>query len=121
MISDFKGNPATTIIVHYSPVEGSPDAQEHYNSLSGAINGIPKHNVLMVIGDFNEHLGKGKAMYSYHYATNSNGQLIYALAAENNLAITNNSFRKKKGKLWSFTSDMSGTQSQVEYILINRK
>ena len=33
MISEFKGNPATTIIVHYSPVEGSPE-QEHYNSLS---------------------------------------------------------------------------------------
>ena len=57
MISEFKGNPATTIIVHYSPVEGSPE-QEHYNSLSGAINGIPKHNVLMVIGEFNGHFGK---------------------------------------------------------------
>ena len=32
MIAEFKGNPTTTIIVHYSPVEGSPDAQEHYNS-----------------------------------------------------------------------------------------
>ena len=60
-------------------------------------------------------------MYSYHDATNSNGQLIYDLAAENNLAITNTSFRKKKGKLWSFISDMSGTKSQVDYILINRK
>ena len=63
MIAEFKRNLATTIIVHYSPVEGSPDAQERYNSLSGAINGIPKHNVLMVIGDFNGHLGKDSYVF----------------------------------------------------------
>ena len=114
MISEFKGNPATTIIVHYSPVEGSPDAQEeHYNSLSGAINGIPKHNVVMVIGDSNGHLGKYKAMYSYHDATNSNGLLIYALAAENNLA----SERRKVNSGHLHQTSVT----QVEYILISRK
>ena len=58
MIAEFKRNPATTIIAHYSPMEGSPDAQEHYNSLSGATNGIQKHNVLMVIGYLNGYLEK---------------------------------------------------------------
>ena len=58
MIAEFNGNHATTSIVHYSPGEGSPDAQEHCNSLSIAINGIKKHNVLMVIADFNGLLGK---------------------------------------------------------------
>ena len=65
LIADFNGNPATTIIAHYSPVEGSPDAQDHYNALTRAISSIPKHNVLMIIGDFNGHLGSDKAMYTF--------------------------------------------------------
>ena len=43
------------------------------------------------------------------------------LALENNLAITNTHFQKKKGTLWTYISDMSGTKSQVDYIMINRK
>ena len=47
-----------SVIVHYAPVEGSDEAEEHYNNMSSAVHEVPKHNIIMVIGDFNAHLGK---------------------------------------------------------------
>ena len=37
------------------------------------------------------------------------------------MVITNTKFQKKAGKLWTYISDMSGTKSQVDYILVNKK
>lgn len=121
IIAHFNGNPTTTVIVHYSPTEGSVTAEDHYNNLANAINSIPKHNVLLVVGDFNAHIGKDDAAHTYHENTNSNGKLLLDLAEENNLIITNTTFQKRSGKLWTYLSDMNGNKSQIDYILINRK
>ena len=99
LVANFSGNPATTIIVHYSPTEGSADAEDHYNQLADAIRTIPKHNVLFVIGDFNAHLGKDFALFSYHDTTNSNGNFMIDLCQESDLVVTNTMFQKRKGKL----------------------
>lgn len=37
------------------------------------------------------------------------------------MMVGNTNFRKKHSKLWTFISDMSGSKTQVDYILINRK
>ena len=41
--------------------------------------------------------------------------------AECNLSITNTSFKKRIGKLWTFISDMNGSKSMIDYILVNKK
>ena len=121
IIAHFNGNPATTVIVHYSPTEGSDSAENHYNNLSNAIKSIPKHNVLIVVGDCNAHIGTEDALFTFHDDTNTNGKLLLDLVEENNLVITNTSFQKRQGKLWTYLSDMNGSKSQIDYILINKK
>ena len=121
LVAEFNGNPNTTIIVHYAPCEGSPDAEEHFNNLNEVTASIPKHNVLLVVGDFNGHIGKTHEQYTYHNITNKNGQHVIDFAEEADMFITNTNFRKKCGKLWTYISDMSGTKTQVDYILIRRK
>ena len=121
LVSNFAGSPATTVIVHYAPVEGSDSAEEHYHNLADVINSVPKHNLLIVMGDFNAHIGTEDALFTYHETTNTNGQLMLDLAAETNLVITNTRFQKKRGKLWTYISDMSGTKTQIDYILVNKK
>ena len=117
-----KGYPTLTVVVHYSPVEGNEEAEEHYETLLDAIQSIPKHNVLLVLGDFNAHLGEDQARFSYHKNTNSNGELMSDLADAAGLLITNTQFQKKQGKLWTYISDMKeNTKTQVDYILINKK
>ena len=117
----FNGNPATSVIVHYAPTEGSKGTEEHYNSLANVINAIPKHNITMVIGDCNTHIGKDDTKYTFHDRTNANGKLLIDIAEEPNMIIPNTTFQKKPGKLWTYVSDMGGTKSQIDYILINRK
>ena len=123
LIAHFIGNgfPALTIIVHYSPVEGSDSAEDHYENLLAAIDEIPKHNVLLVVGDFNTHLGEDIAKFTYHKNTNTNGKIVNDLVNEAGLIVTNTQFQKKPAKLWTYISDMSGVKSQVDFIMINKK
>lgn len=73
IIAKFSGNPALTVIVNYSLVEENADATEHYEQLTAAIKEVPKHKLLIVMGDFNAHIDKNVAKYSYHEKTNRNG------------------------------------------------
>ena len=82
---------------------------------------IPTHNMLLVIGDFNAHIGSSDMPYTYYEHTNKNGQHLLDLAVETSMFITNTMFQKKAGKLWTFCSDATGIRSQIDYILINGK
>ena len=121
LVVHFNGNPATTIIVHYAPVEGDEDATDHYEQLSDITRAIPKHNVLLVIGDCNAHVGPEDALYNFHEKTNDNGKLLLDYSFEANLIIANTRFQKKRGKLFTFMSEMKNRRSQIDYILINSK
>ena len=59
MIVNFNGNPQTSIIVCYSPTSVSDpmEIDNFYDILNSATKQIPKHNVLIISGDFNAHLG----------------------------------------------------------------
>ena len=117
---DFTRNPATTLLVHYSSVEGNSEADEHYSLLSDSIKECPNHNIVLVIGDCNAHIGNEAAKYTYHQETNHNEALI-KLSQENHLMIANTCFQKKSGKLWTYLSDRGEKKSQLDYILINKK
>jgi len=56
LVAEFCGNSKTTII-NYAPAEGSEGIEEHYETLTQTVNGVPKLNLLLVLGDFNAHLG----------------------------------------------------------------
>ena len=122
----FNGNPKLTIFVCYSPTEGdsSDIAEDFHNTLRHAVSNIPAHNLLLVIGDFNSHLGKDHpedtGVY-YHSTTNRNGHLLRDTLLECRLVATNHCFQKRHGKLWTFLSDATGTKSQIDYILIRKK
>ena len=53
------------------------------------------------------------------YITRSTRSLIRMEHAEEcGLNITNTMFEKRKGKLWTFISDMNGRKSQIDCILV---
>ena len=72
-------------------------------------------------GDCNAHLGKESVQHTYHESTNNTGKLLLEHAASSNLIITNTMFTKRKGKLWTYISDMNNNKSQIDYITIIRK
>ena len=120
IIATFEGNPQTTIIVHYSPVEADDKAEQYYNQLSSAVKQVPKH-ILIVLGDFNAQLDKNLAKYSYHENSNANGKLVNNFIQECKLFVTNAYFQKKPAKFWTYISDMSSRKTQVDYIMVNKK
>ena len=108
--------------MNYSSIEGSEDAEEHYDALTNVINDIPKHHVIIECGDFNAHLGEEESVrHAFHEKTNKNSKLLLEHATECNLHITNTLFKKKKGKQWTFISDMNGRKPQLDFIIVNKK
>ena len=105
LISIFHGNPATSIIIIYSPTNSSDDEvmNKFYDELRRAIETIPQHNVLIIIGDFNARIGKDDGNFTYHQETNKNGVLLIDIINEKQLVITNTCFQKSLinfGHIW---------------------
>ena len=56
MVATFNGNPSTTIIACYSSTNANDETDLiTYNVLSSLVHSIPKHNIVMIIGDMNAH------------------------------------------------------------------
>ena len=123
MAAEFDGNPKTTVIVIYAPTNcADEDAIEtFYETLRNAINDVPAHNFLIVMGDFNARLGPDKAAHTYHDTTNRNGRYMADTMSEFGLVAANTMFQKKKGKLWTFKDRASDALRQLDYILVRRK
>ena len=80
---------------------------------------VPKHNVLIIAGDFNAHLGiDHDNKCAYHTETNINGYLLHHFIIENGLKSLNTNFQKNRGKLWTHPN---GFKSQLDYIIVNNK
>ena len=45
-------------------IEGTECAEQQYGQQSAAINEVPEHGLLIVLGDFDTHIHRYK--YSYH-------------------------------------------------------
>ena len=121
LVAHFNGKPATTIIVHYAPLEGDENAIDHYEKLSDITRTIPKHNILLVTGDCNAHPGPEDALYTFHDKTSDNGKLLLDYSIETNIIIAYTRIQKKRGKLFTFMSEMNNRKSQIDYIFINNK
>ena len=125
MTATFQGNPQTTIITCYSPtnVSDETETERFYADLSSLTRQIPKHNVLIISGDFNAQLGQndnGNFPYSLHQNTNRNGNMLKNYILENNLICLNTHFQKRRGHSWTHTSP-NASNSQIDYVIINRK
>ena len=118
----FQGNPATTVIVAYSPTNTSPmeDVERFYEELRAAVDSVPKHSFLTITGDFNARLGGSDALHPYHEITNRNGEFLAEFAREKEMVITNTQFQKKPGKKWTWMSP-AGERYLIDYILVCKK
>ena len=93
---------------------------EFYENLRRAIESVPSHNVLVILGDFNAHIGKEDGTFTFHEDTNRNGKLLAELATEKSLILSNTKFQKRKNKRWTYISPR-GDKCQLDYILVRKK
>ena len=123
LLAVFAGNPATSVIVAYSPtnVAETPEIELFYRHLRAAIHDTPAHNFLAILGDFNARLGPEDVRYPFHQSTNRNGEYLAELLMENNLVASNTCFMKRHGKLWTFKDRATEAKRQLDYILTRTK
>lgn len=82
---------------------------------------VPKHNVLLVIGNCKAHLGPEDALYTFDDRTKNNEKLLINYSLEGDLIIPNTRFQKKGGKLFNFMSKMNNCKSQIDYYITKQK
>ena len=90
------------MIVTYAPtnVSDEEEVKHYYHQLTAATKSVPAHNVLIVAGHFNARIGLDNAKFASHTNTNRNEEFLHEYALENDLVITNITFKKKTSKLW---------------------
>ena len=123
MIATINGNPRITVISCYSPTNVSDEieVERFYVNLTSITRQIPKHNFVVIAGDFNTHLGQQDGFkYSYHAQTNRNGVMLKDYLHENNLICLSTKFQKRPGQRWTHSSS-NGSKVQLDYVIINRK
>ena len=130
MMATVDANPAITVIGAYAPTEDKTDQlkSESYQALDLAIQAVPKHNLLVVSGDFNARIGSDcrsqrdhhVGQYLYHDETNDNGHRLYKLCNVHDLLVAQSFFPHRPGRIWTWTHT-GGSRAQLDHILINRK
>ncbi|XP_068691683.1 uncharacterized protein [Montipora foliosa] len=106
-----------------SPTNASDenDVEDFYEVLESLTRRIPKHNMLIVGGDFNAHLGQQDGFKnSYHQQTNRNGSKMKDYLQANDLISLNTTLSKRVGQLWTHEGP-NGNGARLDYLLINRK
>jgi hypothetical protein len=118
-----------TIITCYAPTEEAEeeDKDKFYDKLQEIASRVPRHDMLVVIGDLNakiggDNTGKERTMGNQGMGEmNNNGQRLYQWCSENNLVIGGSIFQHRNIHKYTWTSPGGKTQNQIDHFIINRK
>jgi hypothetical protein len=125
------GNPKLVVTVAYAPTEmaDTDDKDEFYKTLRNhTSDNVKRHDVHLVIGDFNARLGKDSheeaprvvGPHLLHDVTNNNGERLLSYCLESNLRHAQSRFPHPKSRLWTWTHP-AGSHAQLDHILISSK
>ena len=119
MKASFLGNPALTVLVAYAPTETAEDVMKisFYRQLRSAVENVPAHNFLAILGDFNARFGPEDVPHTYNSFTNDNGMRLLEVLEDYQLQAANTQFSKRRGKLWTWKSPMTLTIRLITFSL----
>ncbi|XP_056022186.1 craniofacial development protein 2-like [Ostrea edulis] len=118
-----------SIIQCYTPTNEDTDEmkEEFYNTLILLIQEVPKHDVLMVMGDLNAKVGQDNTGFENIMGKeavgliNDNGERLIEMCITNNLVIGGSLFQHKNIHKTTWTSPSGRLHNQIDHIMINSK
>uniref|UniRef100_A0A8D8PVV0 Craniofacial development protein 2 n=1 Tax=Cacopsylla melanoneura TaxID=428564 RepID=A0A8D8PVV0_9HEMI len=118
-----------TIISAYAPTEVSNmnDKETFYEELDTVCNNVPKHDMLLVMGDLNAQIGKYEnqsqvaGRFTLHEWNNENGELLTEFAARNRLHIRSTSFQHKDIHLGTWKMWGTNQVNQIDHVLVSTR
>jgi len=118
-----------TFVNAYTPTEDTEDeiVDEFYETLQSVCDEIPKHDVIITLGDFNTKLGKEQlykdiiGRHSLHEVTKNSGLRLVQYATINNFKVLSTWYPRKdirKG-IWKIpgTNDIN----QIDHIIVSKR
>ena len=119
------------LIQVYAPTMAATDQQieEFYGQLDKAIRLTKKNEIVMIMGDFNSKIGKGRMfdVVGEHGlgVRNERGDRLLQFCQEEAMVITNTFFKLPKRRLytWRSPADQPGNivRNQIDFIMINKR
>ena len=124
-------NPQITIISVYTLTElAQVEAKDSfYDELHTTISSIPAHSFLLVLGDFNAHIGKTShesspqtiGRYFYHQETNDNSERFISLCEISRLISTFHCQPHRNSHMWTWEHPDGVHKAQIDHILLGGK
>ena len=118
-----------SILVAYAPINAAEEEakDQFYSTVQAALEDIPGHDVLLLMGDFNARVGgnnldRERTMGKHGEGEcTDNGERLIDLCEENDLVIGGTLFQHKTIHKLTWTSPDGRTKSQIDHIIINGK
>jgi exonuclease III len=111
----------------YAPATSAEaaDIEDFYSDLQAALNEALKKDVLIIMGDWNAKIGKGKeaGTVGRHGLGNRNeaGERLHEFCEENTLFLENTYIELPERTLYTWTSTNGKYKNQIDYILGRRR
>uniref|UniRef100_A0A8D8QVD8 Craniofacial development protein 2 n=1 Tax=Cacopsylla melanoneura TaxID=428564 RepID=A0A8D8QVD8_9HEMI len=132
MLVQFHASPININIIQvYAPTTDHADEEidELYNSINDVIKTLKKQDVLVIMGDFNAKIGKGRTSdFVGPFGLgerNDRGDNLEIFAETHHLAIMNTWFKQPPRRLytWKAPKDKPDRiiRNQIDYILVNKR
>ena len=118
-----------TVVQVYAPTNDSQEAQKDafYEQLQVTLDKIPRHDVLVLMGDFNAKVGANRSHWRGVLGAHGigdvsdNGLRLLEFCALNGLVITNSFFRHKAIHKYTWYSNTRRTQNAIDHIIVRSK
>ncbi|XP_062609792.1 craniofacial development protein 2-like [Saccostrea cucullata] len=118
-----------SIVSAYAPTDNAEEEAKDnfYSSLQAVLDDIPRHDVTLLMGDFNARVGRvnhnRRRVMGQHAVGDltDNGERLISICEENDFVIGGSLFAHKTIHKMTWTSPDGRTKSQIDHIVINSK
>ncbi|KAK3542811.1 hypothetical protein QTP70_003071 [Hemibagrus guttatus] len=118
------GDRCLTVVSAYGP-NGSVKYPNFLETLRGVLEGAPTGDSIVLLGDFNPHVGNDSDTWSGVIGRNgppdlnSNGVLLLDFCASHSLSITNTMFKHKGVHQYTWYQDTLGRRSMIDLMIVS--
>ena len=119
-----------TIVQVYAPTNEAEDEAKDtfYDLLQKTLDAVPRHDMLLVMGDWNAKVGEMQegesgivGKHGLKCERNDNGDRFVTFCASNNLAITSTMFPHKDVHKYTWTSPDGQHRNQIDHVAVRSR